>query len=73
MDCDGRSARHVSFKKMKNDTDRKSEYLAVAVARVLAQALSNIITANESLMQSLWETYMNLPEDQLVLMFVFYQ
>lgn len=58
---------------MKNDTDRKSEYLAVAVARVLAQALSNIITANESLMQSLWETYMNLPEDQLVLMFVFYQ
>ncbi|KAF9048221.1 hypothetical protein BDZ89DRAFT_1057796 [Hymenopellis radicata] len=40
---------------------------AVAVARVLAQALSNIITANDSLMQSLWETYMNLPEDQVVL------
>jgi hypothetical protein len=43
---------------------------AVATARVLTQALSNTVTANDALVVSLWETYMNLPEDQVVLMSV---
>jgi hypothetical protein len=44
-------------------------YLAVAIARTLAQALSNIVTSNEPLTAMLWETYMNLPEDQVILMY----
>ncbi|KAF8075063.1 spinocerebellar ataxia type 10 protein domain-containing protein [Lyophyllum atratum] len=40
---------------------------AVSVARILAQALSNIVTTNEVLMSKLWDTYMSLPEDQVVL------
>lgn len=44
---------------------------AVATARVLTQALSNTVTANETLVARLWESYMNLPEDQVILMFVF--
>ncbi|KAF5316523.1 hypothetical protein D9619_006383 [Psilocybe cf. subviscida] len=40
---------------------------SVATARVLTQALSNTVTANEELVGRLWETYMNLPEDQVVL------
>ncbi|KDR80569.1 hypothetical protein GALMADRAFT_135707 [Galerina marginata CBS 339.88] len=40
---------------------------SVATARVLTQALSNTVTANETLVARLWETYMNLPEDQVVL------
>jgi len=43
---------------------------SVSVARILAQALSNIVTTNEVLMSKLWDTYMNLPEDQVVLMTV---
>ena len=43
---------------------------AVATARVLTQALSNTVTANETLVARLWESYMNLPEDQVVLMCV---
>ncbi|KAK0202822.1 hypothetical protein DFS33DRAFT_1385184 [Desarmillaria ectypa] len=39
----------------------------LVVARVLSQTMSNLITANEPLMQFLWDTYMNLPEDQVVL------
>ncbi|KAK0467260.1 spinocerebellar ataxia type 10 protein domain-containing protein [Desarmillaria tabescens] len=39
----------------------------LVVARILSQTMSNLITANEPLMQSLWDTYMNLPEDQVVL------
>ncbi len=42
----------------------------VATARVLTQALSNTVTANETLVARLWESYMNLPEDQVVLMCV---
>ena len=44
--------------------------IAVATARLLTQALSNTVTANDALVARLWETYMNLPEDQVVLMFV---
>ncbi|THU91515.1 hypothetical protein K435DRAFT_232145 [Dendrothele bispora CBS 962.96] len=40
---------------------------AVLSARVLIQALSNIITGNNALMSTLWETYFNLAEDQVVL------
>ncbi|KII85837.1 hypothetical protein PLICRDRAFT_114924 [Plicaturopsis crispa FD-325 SS-3] len=37
------------------------------VARTLSQTLSNLVTTNEGLMSNLWTTYMNLPEEQLVL------
>lgn len=43
---------------------------AVLVARVLTQALSNMITGNDPLMTKLWNIYMNLSEDQVVLMSV---
>ncbi|KAF8159622.1 spinocerebellar ataxia type 10 protein domain-containing protein [Crassisporium funariophilum] len=39
---------------------------SVATARVLTQALSNTVTANDALIARLWESYMNLPEDQVV-------
>lgn len=32
--------------------------------------LSNIITGNEALISNLWETYLNLQEDQVILMYV---
>ncbi|KAJ6504882.1 spinocerebellar ataxia type 10 protein domain-containing protein [Mycena vitilis] len=40
---------------------------AILVARVLAQALSNLVTGNGVLLPIIWNTYMNLPEDQVVL------
>ncbi|TFK18978.1 hypothetical protein FA15DRAFT_674855 [Coprinopsis marcescibilis] len=40
---------------------------SIATARVLTQALSNIVTSNQTLVSALWETYMNLPEDQVIL------
>ncbi|KAJ7281931.1 spinocerebellar ataxia type 10 protein domain-containing protein [Mycena rebaudengoi] len=40
---------------------------AIFVGRVLAQALSNIVTGNEVLLSKLWNIYMDLPEDQVVL------
>jgi len=39
---------------------------SILVARILAQTLSNLVTNNESLMNKLWDAYMNLPEDQVV-------
>lgn len=42
---------------------------AIPVARTLAQALSNMVTINEPLLGKLWDTYMSLPEDQVVLMY----
>lgn len=47
-------------------------FSAVLVARMLAQALSNMVTTNEPLMSKLWETYMNLPEDQVILTYDYY-
>ena len=44
--------------------------IAISTARVLTQALSNMVTTNNSLIATLWGSYMNLPEDQVVLMFV---
>lgn len=44
--------------------------LAIAAARFLIQALSNLVTGHEELMSNLWETYLNLPEDQVVIMYV---
>ncbi|KAI0658023.1 spinocerebellar ataxia type 10 protein domain-containing protein [Cubamyces menziesii] len=38
-----------------------------AATRMLSQALSNIVTGNDTLTQTLWTTYLNLPEEQLVL------
>ncbi|KAF9499413.1 hypothetical protein BDN71DRAFT_179860 [Pleurotus eryngii] len=37
------------------------------VTRVLTQTLSNIVTANNELLKKLWNIYLNLPEDQVVL------
>jgi len=45
---------------------------AVATARVLTQALSNTVTANDVLVANLWEKYMNLSEDQVVFMSVLF-
>lgn len=36
------------------------------------QTLSNMVTANESLLLVLWETYMNLPEEQDILVCVLF-
>ncbi|KAI0372746.1 hypothetical protein BV20DRAFT_991022 [Pilatotrama ljubarskyi] len=36
-------------------------------ARMLSQALSNLVTGNNALAQNLWTTYVNLPEEQLIL------
>ncbi|KAI4517743.1 hypothetical protein K525DRAFT_273327 [Schizophyllum commune Loenen D] len=41
---------------------------AVATARMLTQTLSNLVTGNDALMSSLWQTYLALPEDQVVLL-----
>ncbi|KAF7356869.1 Ataxin-10-like protein [Mycena venus] len=40
---------------------------AILVARVLSQALANLVTGNDVVVSTLWTTYMNLPEDQVVL------
>ncbi|KAF8196742.1 spinocerebellar ataxia type 10 protein domain-containing protein, partial [Mycena galopus ATCC 62051] len=40
---------------------------AILVARVLSQTLANIVTGNDVLVATLWTTYMNLPEDQVVI------
>ncbi|KAF9054428.1 spinocerebellar ataxia type 10 protein domain-containing protein [Panaeolus papilionaceus] len=40
---------------------------SIATARVLTQALSNTVTANDTLVSTLWDTYVNLPEDQVVI------
>lgn len=50
---------------------RRFVYIAIVTARVLTQALSNTVTANDPLVGKLWDSYMSLPEDQVVLMFVF--
>ncbi|KAI6149761.1 spinocerebellar ataxia type 10 protein domain-containing protein [Pisolithus tinctorius] len=36
------------------------------VVRMVVQTLSNMVTTNESLMSCLWQTHMNLPEEQAV-------
>ncbi|KAF7964993.1 hypothetical protein HWV62_1166 [Athelia sp. TMB] len=35
--------------------------------RALVQTLSNLVTTNEPLLSDLWNTYMNLPEEQVIL------
>ncbi|EKM81810.1 hypothetical protein AGABI1DRAFT_118880 [Agaricus bisporus var. burnettii JB137-S8] len=40
---------------------------SIAVARILTQALSNLVTGHEELMDQLWGTYLRLPEDQVVI------
>jgi ataxin-10 len=44
--------------------------VAIATARLLTQALSNTVTSNQNLVAALWETYLSLPEDQVILMYV---
>lgn len=44
----------------------------MSAARSLAQALSNMVTSNEVLVEKLWELYLDLPEDEVVLMCVPY-
>ncbi|KAG6891267.1 hypothetical protein C0995_008519 [Termitomyces sp. Mi166 len=55
---------HTSWSAMEADTECSP---AVSVSRVLTEAISNMVTTNEALMSKLWETYLNLPEDQVVL------
>lgn len=43
---------------------------AFPATRMLSQALSNVVTGNDALTQSLWSTYVNLPEEQLILTYV---
>lgn len=43
--------------------------LAVIVARLLTQALSNLVTSHDALVDRLWATYMSLPEDEGVIMY----
>ncbi|KDQ61580.1 hypothetical protein JAAARDRAFT_31036 [Jaapia argillacea MUCL 33604] len=38
-----------------------------AVTRMLAQTLSNMVTANETLVSQLWDLYIGLPEEQNIL------
>ncbi|KAJ7050514.1 spinocerebellar ataxia type 10 protein domain-containing protein [Mycena amicta] len=40
---------------------------ALLVARVLSQALANLVSGNDILASKLWGCYLNLPEDQVVL------
>ncbi|TFK74928.1 hypothetical protein BDN72DRAFT_832639 [Pluteus cervinus] len=40
---------------------------SMGVARVLAQAVANLVTENENRLSDIWNTYMRLPEDQVVL------
>jgi hypothetical protein len=45
--------------------------IAFQVTRALVQALSNMVTANNDLISELWELYMGLPEEQVILMYGF--
>ncbi len=49
-----------------------STNLPIIIARLLTQALSNIVTGRDDLIDQLWETYLNLPEDQVVIVYVLY-
>lgn len=44
----------------------------MSTARALVQALSNTVTSNEALVDMLWDLYLGLPEDEVVLMCVPY-
>ncbi|KIY52926.1 hypothetical protein FISHEDRAFT_34347, partial [Fistulina hepatica ATCC 64428] len=41
---------------------------SVAVARMLTQTLSNLVTGNENLMMDVWDLYLSLAEEQVVLL-----
>jgi len=41
---------------------------AFEITRALIQTLSNMVTANNGLISKLWELYMNLPEEQVIIM-----
>jgi ataxin-10 len=45
---------------------------AHVLTRLLVQALSNIVTSNEGLISKLWDTYMPLPDEDLILVCVTY-
>ncbi|KAF7794316.1 hypothetical protein EIP86_005450 [Pleurotus ostreatoroseus] len=44
---------------------------AFPATRMLVQTLSNLVTANEDLMNRLWNSYLALPEEQLILLRLF--
>lgn len=44
---------------------------AFPTIRMLVQTLSNVVTANEELMATLWGSYLDLPQAELVLLYVF--
>ena len=41
---------------------------ALAATRMLTQTLCNLVTGNEGLLNQLWEPYLKLPEEQLILL-----
>ncbi|KAJ7576878.1 spinocerebellar ataxia type 10 protein domain-containing protein [Mycena floridula] len=41
---------------------------AVLVGRILTQTLSNMVSGNKTLIGKLWDIYLNLPEDQVILL-----
>ncbi len=43
--------------------------IALPVTRMLVQVLSNLVTSNAPLAQTLWTTYLNLPMENLILMY----
>ena len=44
--------------------------VAYPVTRMLVQALSNMVTANDSLASELWSNYLSLPDEHNILMWV---
>ncbi|KAI0060979.1 hypothetical protein BV25DRAFT_1806517 [Artomyces pyxidatus] len=46
---------------------RGRDFASFSVTRMLTQALSNIVTANEDLQAQLWEQYMRVPEEKSIL------
>ncbi|KZT01323.1 uncharacterized protein LAESUDRAFT_664148 [Laetiporus sulphureus 93-53] len=47
------------------------EPASIASSRMLVQALSNLVTGNEPLLQNIWKMYLSLPEEQLILLRLF--
>ncbi|KZS99695.1 uncharacterized protein LAESUDRAFT_732963 [Laetiporus sulphureus 93-53] len=47
------------------------EPASIASSRILAQALSNLVTGNEPVLQTIWEMYLSLTEEQLILLCLF--
>ena len=51
-------------------TPSSERLVAYPVTRMLVQALSNMVTANDSLASELWSNYLSLPDEHNILMWV---